>query len=436
MFNNLATMTAFRFYNLAWSLALPLLRMNRRLSAGFQQRLFRSDTPAPADLWIQAASVGEAYLAWEILKQLRPPQAVRILLTTNTRQGLGILKQAITDITPNDQGIIAESAYFPFDKPAIMKTAVNTVDPKVMVLLETELWPGLLFALKERGSKIIIANARMTVKSLGRYRICPLLWHSLEPDKILAVSDEDNRRYSTIFSGTRIDVVPNIKFDRIGPASLNSDTHRFLQKIIPPEAPFLVLGSVRQAEESPVENMILKIFKQHPETLIGLFPRHAERVPVWCEMLNRRNIPWRLRSQAGTDTPGGTVMIWDKFGELTAAYALAKAAFVGGSLAPLGGQNFLEALTCGVIPVIGPSWENFKWIGREIIDRGLVRETADWNHAAEALLEHLKNPPERNKIRKTALAYIKRHQGGTAAVCQVITNFLNTKKENPRSNRI
>ena len=110
---------------------------------------------------------------------------------------------------------------------------------------------------------------------------------------------------------------------------------------------------------------------------------------------------------------------------LHSAYKLSKGAFVGGSLAPLGGQNFLEALTCGVMPVIGPSWENFAWVGREIVEQGLVHVAADWKEVADFLVESLEKSLPREKIRESALTYVQDRQGGTTQSCRLVAELLN-----------
>ena len=106
------------------------------------------------------------------------------------------------------------------------------------------------------------------------------------------------------------------------------------------------------------------------------------------------------------------------------AYRLAQSAFVGGSLAPLGGQNFLEALISGVIPVIGPSWENFAWVGQEIIDVGLLRVADDWRQAALLILQDMDAPRPRTVVIETAHQFFKSRQGGTDQVCRQIEAML------------
>jgi 3-deoxy-D-manno-octulosonic-acid transferase len=251
---SLAQKAAFGFYNLCWSAAIPLLRFNRRVADGFRQRQ-KADHLSAADIWIQSASVGESQLAAELLRKMEPPSRLRILLTTNTRQGMDILTRAVKDAEAYSDKISARTAYFPFDRPAIMQTAVEVVKPHVMVLLETEIWPGLLHALKIAGSQLLILNGRLSEKSLKRYLIWPGLWLRLQPDHVLAVSDDDAGRFKTLFPGSRIIVMPNIKFDRIAFAD-STDRVKPVFDFLTIDNGFVVLGSVRREEESLVEKII------------------------------------------------------------------------------------------------------------------------------------------------------------------------------------
>ena len=425
MSKNITLKATLYLYNLGWYLIIPALRLNQRLADGFRQRTLQQMTLTRADLWIQAASSGESYLAWSILKKLHPHKPVKVIVTSNTRQGLDIIDRAIADITPNKRNVRACSAYFPFDKPSIMETAVKTIRPKIMILLESEIWPGLLFALKKHSCKTLIVNGRITARSLARYLIWPSFWRMIGPNKILGISESDVKRFARIFGKERVEVMSNIKFDNIGNIVHELETEKHLGKIIRPGTPFLVLGSTRREEEPEVEKIILDIHRRRPDTVIGLFPRHMHRITYWKEVLNRIATSWMLRSQIEKSVPDGTVILWDTFGELSSAYSLSKGAFVGGSLAPLGGQNFLEPLTCGVIPVIGPSWQNFAWVGREIVDQGLVHVASDWKEVANFLVQSLEKTKLRENVRKAAFMYMKNRQGGTNKACRLIEKLLN-----------
>jgi len=414
---------AFRLYNLSWSCALPWLRRNHRLAEGFRQRTLKTGLPA-ANLWIQAASVGEAYLALELIRSLRTAKPIKILVTSNTSQGMEILTRNLSGPQLNNGRIQPQVGYFPFDKPAIMQTAVANIHPKVMVLLETEIWPGLLRSLKRYRCKILIVNGRITEKSLKRYLLWPSLWQKLRPDEVLAITHADAQRFSRLFGKAGVGVMSNIKFDRIaGVTSCGGDKNK-LKAILPADNPFIVLASVRQEEEIPVKNIIQNVLRIRQETVVGLFPRHMHRIPYWQKMLRQTGIGYTLRSKTERRISAGNVILWDTFGELLPAYRLAESAFVGGSLAPLGGQNFLEALVSGVIPIIGPWWDNFAWVGQEIIESGLLRVAGDWKQVLELLLKDLANPPSRKDVINAALQFIEARRGGTEEACRRIVACL------------
>lgn len=414
--------SALFIYDLCWKMSMPVLRLNKRLAEGFDQRALKKSAPSKADIWIQAASAGEAYLAEEIMKNMSFSRPVDILLSSGTRQGLDILERAAARI--DTKNITVRTSFFPFDQPAVMEKAVKNINPKVMILLESEMWPGHLHALKKYGCQTIIINGRMTGRSLKRYLLWKSFWNSIKPDMIYAISKEDADRFGKLFGSETVEVMPNIKFDRFGGDGTDSLSENPLEKIITGDTPFTVLGSVREEEEPLVEKIILDILKRKPETVIGLFPRHMHRIKHWSDALGRMNIKWALRTNTAERAVKGSVILWDAFGELVHAYKYAGAAFVGGSLAPLGGQNFLEALTCGTTPVIGPSWDNFSWVGREIADEGLLRVAGDWHDASDALVEIIDNPPSREKIISAAGKYMKSRQGGAAFACRVIEGLL------------
>lgn len=421
---------AFGLYSLLWSGALPWLRLNHRLAEGYSQRRLKPLPPA-ADMWIQAASVGESYLALEIIKALQVDQTIKILVTSNTSQGIDILNRSLTDGSDLPSTNRVTVRYFPFDQPALMNRAVAAVRPAAMVLLETEIWPGLLNALKQHNRHAIIINGRLTERSLNRYLLWPSIWSQLRPESVLAISPADADRFKTLFGPEGIGVMPNIKFDRVVSSAAISDHPNPIRELVPAELQLIVMASVRRQEESLVAQMMAEIFRKRPQTIIGLFPRHLHRVQSWQKILQQTGIRWFLRSEASAPATAGTVIIWDTFGELVSAYQLCTAAFVGGSLAPLGGQNFLEALVWGIRPIIGPSWENFFWVGTEVIDTGLLQVAGSWREAANLLLDDLTNPPLRDEIKNNAFAYIKQRQGGTAIACQAISALI---KDNPTDN--
>ena len=173
-----------------------------------------------------------------------------------------------------------------------------------------------------------------------------------------------------------------------------------------------------------MENILRELGRRCPDAVIGLFPRHLHRVPHWRKVLDGLGLSWKQRSMMNQPAQAGQVVLWDVFGELGLAYQYASAAFVGGSLAPLGGQNFLEPLMAGLKPVIGPHWQNFTWIGSQIMDQGLVHRADSWQDVARFLAGDMARSEDKEIIRQRAAAYIRHRQGGTRQACELIRTYL------------
>jgi len=418
-----AILIAHGIYQALWWLILPFLRHHHRLAQDFDQRCLKNVHLQGAQVWIQAASAGEAYLAWEILKNIPVGRPFNMLVTTNTSQGMRILEKMQLALMRSNPSLSLQRAYFPFDSPAIMQRALKMVHPHLMVLLETELWPALMAGLTKQDAQIAVINARMTRRSLKHYMLWPAFWRRRKPDHILAISNRDRSHFEKVFGNQGLGTMANIKFDRLE----GDDAHReALEKNQPNQLPtgnFLVLGSIRKPEETQVEQIIQGILTQQPDVVIGLFPRHMHRLAHWQRKLQQLGIDWVPRSSRQTLTSGG-VVLWDVFGELGTAYLSAKAAFVGGSLAPLGGQNFLEPLVKGVPTVIGPHWDNFKWVGNQIIQSGILHQTDTWKGVADFLLARIMDPEAKQSLKKQARAYIRARQGGAQQACELIMEIL------------
>jgi len=148
------------------------------------------------------------------------------------------------------------------------------------------------------------------------------------------------------------------------------------------------------------------------------------RLDFWREALYETGLHLVMRSDLDSPPPPGSVILWDTFGELSTAYAFCRAAFVGGSLVPLGGQNFLEPLTHGVVPCTGPHWSNFAWIGRDIVDQGLVVEVDGPGELAERMARTLARPRKREAVQKKVGAYVNSRRGGTATALECILGHI------------
>jgi 3-deoxy-D-manno-octulosonic-acid transferase len=394
-------------YSLLWFTAGPLLFLSPRMRQGWRQRL-GFGRPAPCDVWVQGASAGECALVACLLEHL---PGARVLATSCTSQGLDVLR------TANASGL--QSRMLPLDLPWLMGRMLDQARPQAVVLIETEIWPGLLMACATRKVPVIVVNARMTPKSLAGYLYLRPWLRSFGPAAVGAMAPADARRFGLVFGAERVTVTGNIKFDRAMNAPFLAHADNPLAALVPGDCPFLALGSVREQEEAAVLDLARRLHATEPQCVIGLFPRHMHRLAAWEALLTQARIPWTRRSAlTGPAAPG--VVLWDAFGELGQAYALARRAFVGGSLARLGGQNFLEPLAQGVLPCVGPHTRNFDWVGGEIFD-DLVFRSPDVAELTRFLLEPA---PPRNEVRAKALDYVHSRQGASAASAGLILPFL------------
>lgn len=218
-----------------------------------------------------------------------------------------------------------------------------------------------MLACEKRHVPMLILNGRMTDKSLRGYlkleAVIPGFWESIAPKHVCAISKTDAERFARLFGGDTVETVPNIKFDRATATAIPAVSAP-LFKLLPPELharQTVLLASVREQEE-PALLSVIQTLRAHDAPTIVIAPRHMHRVKPWQALLSGAKLPAVMRSKQEGTIPAGSIVIWDTFGELSQLYQLADAVFVGGSLAPLGGQNFLEPLHSAGFPAAALIW--------------------------------------------------------------------------------
>ena len=353
---------------------------------------------------------------------------LRVLATSGTKQGIDSLQKG-RDILPPGGNLEVHIAYFPFDAPHLMHKAFVRFTPKLAVIVETELWPGFLIFARRNNVPVFLINGRISEKSFSSYRHFRGFFQQYGPEKIWAISQPDRERFAQIFGTERVELMSNIKFDRIEPEHIltgNSSIAAFLPK----NAPFVLLGSMHREEEQVILQTIIALLARRSDIVIGLFPKHVERADHWLALLHGAKIEAVKRSQVSEERRGGNVIVWDVFGELAGAYGLAAATFVGGSLVNLGGQNFLEPLVFGLKPIIGPYWQDFAWVGRDIITSGLVREVANGNELTAALLAAIDDGEKRAEVILQVHRFFAQRKGGTGQITNRIIEKLGFLEKN------
>ena len=416
----------FLLYRALWRTASPLLKRSKRLADGWEVRhapqgWLEPEFPAgeaqgdhATDIWLQAASGGEARLAVSICRKLDAARPLRVLAVTWTRQGRDVLEAALPELAKSHPHLRVAVRFAPFDHPDIARRALEQARPRLVALLETELWPGLMAACRELGIPICVINGRITSGTVNAGKRFPSLAAEFAPAAVYAISEGDRARFASLFP-CPASVMPNIKFDLA--AEL---LERPLQDAKAVPSPIFLFASVRDKEEALLPAEFPRIVESRPDARIIVTPRHLHRVEAWKKALADKGLSPLLASENGfsLDVPQDRILIWDRFGDLPQLYASASAVFVGGSFGQ-GGQNFLEALAAGLIPCIGPSADNFLWAMERdahpsLEESGLLRTAQTPDEVISIMLEQAIVPADKNTVRERFREWLEPRLGASA----------------------
>ena len=369
--------------------------------------------------WVHAVSVGEVMAAKPILRELRKRHPEAFLLLTTTTRGGREVAQSVADTS--------QIAYFPLDFPWAVVRALKTVRPDAILLMEWEIWPNFLKAAKQQGAKVAVLNGRISDKGLRRGLKARWLMESgLGCVDLFAMqSDEDTRRAGLVGAPKdRIQTFGNTKFDESA-TMLNSEERVKLRAElgIPEGALVWICGSTRDGkdgvpdEEVLIAEAIKHIRDRFPELWLIVAPRHLERVEAV-----KAHLPGSVQRSKGEH---GATLLLDTFGELGRAYAIADVGFIGGSLAPWGGQSVFQPLAQGVPALFGPNMNNQRDIAALAISEGVGEQVADAATLAEAVCRWIALSPEQ-KAQNAAKArgLIERNQGVSAKCLDAVESLL------------
>ena len=382
----------------------------------FPQRLMMQP-PRPA-IWIHAVSVGEVLaisgLVVEFAKRF-PQHRVVISTTTDTGQKLARARFGAENVF-----------YFPLDFGFAIRPYLRWLQPKMVVIAETELWPNFLRLARASGAQIAIVNARISDRSLTGYRrfrhLLPTVLRQV--DLFLAQTTEDARRLQQIGAlPERVQVTGNLKFDVPTPAAppiVASLCSAFQQA---DAGPVIVCGSTVEGEEPLLLQAFVNILASHPRAVMILAPRHPERFGEVAALLDTLGIRFWRRSLWSGDAIVGGVLLIDRIGELAAIYALADVAFVGGSLVPRGGHNIIEPAQHGVPIVVGNHTENFRDIVAIFQSRNAVRIVGP-AELPLAFMELISNPTERATLGRRAAEALATQMGATQRTMEALEQLL------------
>ena len=416
-------------YNFCWFMfALPLFTffilrnlMWRRPIKAYFWNITAAMLPkiqAKPIVWVQAASVGETVVANVIitqLKQLLPDY--QILFTTTTPTG-----QAMAQKLLGDSAIIT---YFPFDFPWMMKRFTHMVQPKLFMMIETEIWPNAIRYSKAAGAKIAIVNGRISDRSFKRYRHFSSFLQEVfqDVDQFAMQSSDDANRIGAIGATLeRIAVSGNSKFDQEYPQFSAAQLDAFRKQYgWSKERCIFTAASTHRGEEEQIIATYLELLKIEPYILI-LAPRHPNRAEEAMGLLKEAKLSFVRRSDQGSGS--SSVLLLDTFGEFGIAYAVADVVFVGGSLVGIGGHNVLEAAAQSKPVIYGPYMHNFRESKRllEEADAGFtVHNAAELVQIIRELTSDLVLYKKRSN---SARAAVLANQGAALTTAQLVADLV------------
>lgn len=370
--------------------------------------------PAPR-IWLHCASVGEIRAARPLIERLLALYpAHSLLLTTMTATGAQQSQVLISEQPPADQARLAHR-FLPLDYPGAAKRFIRSVQPKLAILFETELWPNLIHACRQQGVPVAVVNGRLSPHAFKLYqRLRPLMASTLaEISWLAAKSPADDERFNTLGCSADITrIVGSLKFEMASQDKALDEGERLLQCW--EGRPIWVAGSTRNGEEALLLQAHRRLLQRYPDALLVLVPRHPQRFEEVATLCQTEGWTLSRRSQQQPVTAQTQVYLGDTLGELAMLYAAGRVAFVGGSLVPLGGHNVLEPASLGRPVVSGRSIENFADVAEPLQAAGALTLVDSPDALADVVAGYFTAPELAQQAGQAGLAAIEAHKGALA----------------------
>jgi 3-deoxy-D-manno-octulosonic-acid transferase len=388
------------------------------------QRLgFDGTAHAPGRLWLHAVSLGETRAAAPLIEQLRAQRpGLRLLLTHGTATGR---EAGLALLQPGDA-----QAWLPYDTPGAVRRFVRHHQPALGVLMETEVWPNLLHEARAAGVPMVLANARLSERSAAKGRRLAALMHPAMAcfTQVLAQTEADAARLRA--SGAQqVQVLGNLKFDMTPKPELLALGQAWGRAA---GRPVVLAAVTREGEEAP----LLQAWRAlpAPRPLLWVVPRHPQRFDEVAALVGQAGFTLSRRSAWASNTPSSAdaeadVWLGDTLGEMPAFYAAAGVALLGGSFAPLGGQNLIEAAACGCPMVMGPHTFNFAQAAELALAAGAAVRVADIDAGVAQAVAIARGHegaerPEGARWSSRALAFAATHRGAAQRMAQQLLTSL------------
>jgi 3-deoxy-D-manno-octulosonic-acid transferase len=425
-----------------WLLDALYLLVGLLLAPWLLYRLWRRGTPwalvrqrliglscelPPGAVWFHGVSVGEVHLLRQLVaafRQRHPERAVVVSSTTDT--GLEEARKSFPDLP-----VIP----FPLDFSWAVARTLNKINPSLVVLAESELWPNFIAACKRLQVPVAVVNARLSPRSLSRYRLLAPLARRLFGSLDLVVTQTEEYAANFLSLGAvpgQVHVSGNVKYDGALTARDNPRTAALRELLAVGAETVWVAGSTQAPEEEVVLGIYRRARERHPNLRLFLVPRQRDRFDEVAGLIERRGFPFVRRSRLTEPgdilrlPPGDRqVVLVDTIGDLGPLWGLAELAFVGGSLdGRRGGQNMIEPAAFGAAVTFGPHVWNFKEPARRLLESGGAYQVASAAELEQTILRLLADPAERRAMGASGRLFALAQQGATARTLELLDTLL------------
>lgn len=417
-----------RLYQVLLYLIQPLiwlrLLLRSRKAPAYRKRWgerygFCKGKVVPQGILLHSVSVGETLAAVPLVRALRHHYPdLPITVTTMTPTGSERVRSAFGDDVYH--------VYLPYDLPGSVNRFLKTVDPKLVIIMETELWPNLISQLHQRKIPLIIANARLSERSAAGYqKLGSFVKTMLQKITLIAAQNqEDGERFIELgLKRSHLHVTGSLKFDISVTPELAARAVA-LRRQWAAHRPVWIATSTHEGEETIILETHKKLLTQFPQLLLILVPRHPERFPKAEQLTREAGLKYTLRSTDAVPDAQTQVVIGDTMGELMLLYGIADLAFVGGSLVERGGHNPLEAAAHAIPVIMGPHTFNFKNICAKLDQaEGLITVT-DSESMATAIASLLNDEDYRRYYGRHAVEVLHENQGALLRLLTLLSPYL------------
>ncbi|WLS78857.1 lipid IV(A) 3-deoxy-D-manno-octulosonic acid transferase [Erwinia pyri] len=373
----------------------------------------------PDGILLHSVSVGETLAAVPLVRALRHRYpAMPITVTTMTPTGSERAASAF--------GKDVHHVYLPYDLPGSMNRFLDNVNPRLVIIMETELWPNMIALLHQRKIPLVIANARLSARSAKGYKKLGKFMQQLlqRITLIAAQNEEDGERFISLgLKRSQLTVTGSLKFDISVTPELAARAIT-LRRQWAPRRPVWIATSTHEGEESIILEAHRKLLARFPSLLLILVPRHPERFSTAREMTQKAGFSYTLRSSGEIPSGSTQVVIGDTMGELMLLYGIADVAFVGGSLVERGGHNPLEAAAHAIPVLMGPHTFNFKDICAKLSQADGLITVTDADSLDKEIGTLLTDEDYRLYYGRHAVEVLHQNQGALQRLLQLLEPHL------------